>query len=1384
MREQLLSFVPKCLLVSVALLCAAALPAASQSSSESWNIPRFSEDTAALFRAASALNPPAGAGVIVLDEEASYVFDEAGRATETFYYVYKIINQSGVDDWDNFSLDWEPWHDDRPVVRARVITPDGAVHLLDQKTIADAPASESDSSVYSDRRVFRAPFPAIAPGSVVELEETVKENSPLFDKGVVNRYIVGRSVPVQRTVVSIEAPSSLPIHYGLQLLPDMQPARTESDGRVRLVFEHGPMEPFDELDPDLPSDAPGFPEISFSTGTNWHDVAESYAAIIDRQIGSSNLQSAVTGITKGKSARVEKVAALLQYLDTQIRYTGVEFGDASITPRTPAETLKHRFGDCKDKSALLVTMLRAAGIPAYVALLSVSDRADVPADLPGLGRFDHAIVFAPGDPDLWIDATDQYARLGQLPYGDQGRLALVAKPETTALTPIPVSSSLQNLVVEKREFYLAENGPARVVDIFEPHGSVESGYRAEYVDLQNKDTKKGLTDYMKSEYLADSTDRMDRSDPDDISRQFTLTLESKLSKRGDTDLDIAVIAIRLESLFDHLPKELREREPEAPAGDSAAKEKPKKPRTADYQLPAAFAREWQYTIVPPMGFRPKPLPAAVKISLGPATLTEDFSAGADGIVHAVIRFDTVKRRFTVAEANDLRDKVATLIAGEATLIYFEPVGQALLAEGKVEASFQAYREMISAHAKEAVHHLQIAKALLAVGLGSAARQEAQLAVSLEPKSALAQKTLAELLQYDEVGRKLRPGSDYSGAAAAFRAAQALDPDDKTITGNLAILLEYNSIGLRYGPCAPLSQAIAEYRSLTHQQLAKMNLLANLSFALFYDLQFDEALQSTEDLNPQPNSLIVACEAALHGSSAALQEARKRSADEDAFRRIVTASGEMLAALRQYSLAADLMEAGASGDSATNFIAEAAAYRKTQPRERYQFGDDASGVALRFAMAQIDLHVTLEQLRSLTSRDAQPLLATAAAVEQIKKSEQADFSRKARSGTFADAGVDLALTRAQPHEKGNDSIGYKIAIWPSTDYKLAVYVVKEGGAYKVLGTSQDGYPLGLEVLDRLDAGNVAGARALLDWLREDQHLSGGDDPMTGAAFPRFWTKGRDADPSAMRLAAAAILVASKATAQRGISILEAARATAKGEIENQSILLALLDGYDNLDDYQKALDIATELARQVPESARVFYNEAFDLCALGRFDDAIELSEQRLQRIPDGLDAQRELEFIAAARGNYALAHRLALQIIQSDEAVSSDFNQAAWLSLFTGKTDDNDLAFALKAAQFSQNRASELHTLGCVYVQLGKIKEAHEVLIQAMDKLNLDEPESNYWFAFGSIAEASGLNSAAVADYSRATKPERAVEVPQSSYQLAQMHLKALGAAASSAPAK
>src|SRR5258706_11898040 len=724
------------------------------------------------------------------------------------------------------------------------------------------------------------------------------------------------------------------------------------------------MDALDEVEDYLPKEIPGQPQVGFSTGASWQAIAEGYGQIIDEKASQKDVQSLVNGLVVGKTNREDKAAAILQYLSREVRYTGVEFGDAAIIPHAPAETLKHKYGDCKDKATLLVAMLRAAGIPSFVALLNAGQRHDAEAELPGMGLFDHAIVYVPGNQDLWIDPTDEYAGLGQLPQSDQGRLALIARAESSELVAIPEASSRENRVVEKREFYLAENGPARVVETTEPHGVFESGFRSAYADGDDKDSRKDLKDYIGNEYLSEKLGRINRSAPADLSKQLQLVIEASEAKRGYTGLDSASAAIRLESLFYRLPNELQQREKEAEKGADATTDRPKKPRTADYQLPESFVNEWQYRFFPPLGFQAKPLPPRVKMALGPAILTEEFSMEGDGSVKAVLQFDTVKRRLTAEEAKELREKVVSLREGPGILVYFEPTTQALMNQGKMREAFQASRDFIARHPKEAVHHLQRAKILLSAGMGEAAREEAPTAVKLEPLSALAHKTLAEILEYDQVGRQYRRRSDFAGAEAAFRTAKKLDPEDKEIVGNLAILLEYNHEGERYGPGAKMKEAVAEYHSLTEEQLAKIGLKNNLAFALFYAGDFAAAKKNAESLNPQLNGVIVACDTALNGTEAGMTEARKRTGNENDLKSVLKNAGEILMRARKYPAAAELMAAGASGNNASKTMALASMLRKALPHEEIKIEDSPAGVVTRTFLITLYPQITLEKMSAI------------------------------------------------------------------------------------------------------------------------------------------------------------------------------------------------------------------------------------------------------------------------------------------------------------------------------------------------------------------------------------------------------------------------------------
>jgi transglutaminase-like putative cysteine protease/Flp pilus assembly protein TadD len=1381
-----LLFCALCALPSVQLCLA-------QQAVEPWKASHFSVEPKALYEAASAVAAPEGANVSILIDDESYTFDEAGRIAHVWHVVFKVLTQKGAEGWDSLSVGWEPWHEARPVIKVRVIAPDFSVHLLDPNAITEKPAREGDYKIYSDAKRLHAPFPAIAPGVVVEEEFSGSETEPIFASGRVGQISFGRErIPVAHSRVFFDAPAALPLRFGNLLLPDLKPLRAEANGRVTFTFELGPMEGFEPREPNLPPDVSRFPELRFSTGASWQAIAAAYAKIVEVHAATAAVQPIVDKLIAGKKSAAEKEAAIVDYLDREVRYTGIEFGEAAIVPHDPAETLGHKYGDCKDKATLLVTMLRAAGIPAYVALLNAGSRMDVPADLPGMGSFDHAIVYVPGnprhkEPELWIDSTDRYARLGQLPPDDQGRLALIARAETTTLVKTPEATSKENVLLESRELDLAEYGPANASEITRPMGIFESHYRSFYADKPDKETREGLTNYVKSQYIAEKLVSAERTDPADLSRQFELTLKCEKAKRGYTGLDGAQAAILLDGLFQRLPDELKKKDDtEEEKKKQDDKDKPQKPRTADWWLNESSSVEWNYRIVPPDGFVPKELPADATIPVGPALLTEKFSTEKDGVVAAHLTFDTVKRRYTVAEATELRNKVAELIDGPAILVNFESKGAALLHDGKVGEALAAYRSLIALHPKEAVHHLQLANVLLEAGMGEAARAEAREAVKLDPNSAVAERVLAYVLKHDLVGRNLRPGSDLNGAAEAFRAAIKLEPDDHETQANLAILLEYDPAGRRYGSQANMKEAIAEYRKIGQDKLEELGIKNNLAFALFYGGDPAGAIQAAQNLNPQPAALIAASEALLHGSKAGLAEANKRSSDDAAFKESARTAGNMLMNIRQYPLAADFLEAGAAGDNAAQTMGLARVLRNAQRHEELRFANTPADQVKRAFLLTMDPELTEAKLEALSSRNAQVVLKNTDA-EQMKETLAAGKKMNswlARDDSSMDVEVDYRLQEFDPKGEGNDDLGYREKVQYTNGANETFFVVKEDVHYKILDTDDKPNSIALEMLDRIKAGDLNGAKALLDWLREDLHLNGGDDPLGGATFPRFWTKGLAADARKMKLAAASILVGTKPTAAQGVAILEEALKDASTtDREKTNIQLALADGYFLQDDFAKLQEASSELLKQVPESRQAFIYNVQALMGLGRHDQATALADERLKLLDGDEDALRMKMEIEANRGNFAAARGWAQKLIDQGKESAGLLNNFAWYALFTGKVVDADIAAAIKSAQLAKDDPSILHTLACLYAETGKSKEAHDLLLRGMDDMNLDEPNDAYWYAFGRIAEQYGEREIAIADYRKLEKPKQLLTISTSTWRLAQMRLKAMNVE-EAAPAK
>jgi transglutaminase-like putative cysteine protease/lipoprotein NlpI len=160
-----------------------------------------------------------------------------------------------------------------------------------------------------------------------------------------------------------------------------------------------------------------------------------------------------------------KARAALNYVQSEIRYFSVSLGESSHRPAVPDVTIDRRYGDCKDKTQLLIAILRELGIKAQPALISMAHQRRIDRWQPSPLSFDHVVARVEiGKRVFFLDAT-KLPQVGQLSRMGQGLIrhqAFVVLPEGGRFEEITseVGTSIPTSDIREKATIVAFDRPA------------------------------------------------------------------------------------------------------------------------------------------------------------------------------------------------------------------------------------------------------------------------------------------------------------------------------------------------------------------------------------------------------------------------------------------------------------------------------------------------------------------------------------------------------------------------------------------------------------------------------------------------------------------------------------------------------------------------------------------------------------------------------------------------------------------------------------------------------------------------------------------------------------------------------------------------------------
>ncbi len=425
-------------LLAVVLLLSAAGSAAAVRDYAVGPAPSWVLPASAHARPAPAKEISAGAYWRVVDYQVRV---ERNTTEEYHRFAIELLNERGVEDNAQIALDFDPTYQSlivhhvsirRGATRADALGSARASVLQREKDL--------ENRIYDGSKTLNLVLADVRVGDVIEYSYSLRGRNPVFGKRFYDSYSMGWADPVAFLRLRVLHPPGSDIRYKVHA-GNAQPVVRDQGDQREMLWEMADV-PGRIAEDDRPGWHVLYPYIQLSEARSWNEVGRWAHALFQAYTPGGETLLARSGLADARKLPAgERTLRSLRFVQQQIRYTGIAIGPGSHQPANPGVVLERRFGDCKDKSLLLVHLLRALDVEADTALVNNYRGRSLDALLPSPLAFNHSVVRARVDGrDYWLDPTmaPQGGGLDDVYQPDYG-FALLVAADTTELVRMPAA---------------------------------------------------------------------------------------------------------------------------------------------------------------------------------------------------------------------------------------------------------------------------------------------------------------------------------------------------------------------------------------------------------------------------------------------------------------------------------------------------------------------------------------------------------------------------------------------------------------------------------------------------------------------------------------------------------------------------------------------------------------------------------------------------------------------------------------------------------------------------------------------------------------------------------------------------------------------------------
>jgi hypothetical protein len=392
--------------------------------------------------------------------------------------VYKILRPDGRE----YGIVFVPYRSPGQKVnsiRGWCIPAQGKDYEVKEKDAVDVSLPNIDGAeLISDIRVKVLRIPASDPGNVVGYEYEVEENPFVLQDG----WDFQNEAPARESHYSLSLPPGWEYKSSFLNYPEVKSEQSGNNQWQWVVTDVKGVRSEPEMPPMrgllgqmIISFFPpqGLKDKEFS---NWPEMGKWYWNLERGRVDASpDIKEKVASLTRDKPNVLDKMKALANFVQDDVRYVAIELGIGGWQPHPAPEVFTHHYGDCKDKATLMASMLHEIGVTSFQVAIN-TNRGSVTPSTPAHRGFNHVILAIKlpeeiSDPSLvavmqhptwgkllFFDPTNELTPFGQIGGYLQENYGLLVTPEGGELVELPKQPGDMNGIRRSAKLTLSESG--------------------------------------------------------------------------------------------------------------------------------------------------------------------------------------------------------------------------------------------------------------------------------------------------------------------------------------------------------------------------------------------------------------------------------------------------------------------------------------------------------------------------------------------------------------------------------------------------------------------------------------------------------------------------------------------------------------------------------------------------------------------------------------------------------------------------------------------------------------------------------------------------------------------------------------------------------------